>query len=51
MTDIDGEYYLAIQGLNNCFYNLFISTQDVKIMALEKGFLLDILVKKDDFLF
>ena len=34
---IDGDYYLAIQGLNECFFNLFISTQDVKIVSIEKG--------------
>ena len=37
MTDIDGDYYLAIQGLSDCFYNLYISTQDVKIMTLSKN--------------
>ena len=34
MQDIDGDYYLAIQGLNDCFFNLYISTEDVKIMTL-----------------
>ena len=37
MNDIDGEYYLAIQGLDDSFYNLYISTQDVKIMTISKG--------------
>ena len=37
MEDIDGDYYLAIQGLDDCFYNLYISTQDVKIITLDKG--------------
>ena len=37
MSDLDGDYYLAIQGLNDCFFNLYISTQDVKIMSLSKG--------------
>ena len=37
LPDIDGEYYLAIQGLHDCFFNLYISTQDVKIMTLAKG--------------
>ena len=37
MEDIDGDYYLAIQGLDDCFYNLYISTQDVKIITLAKG--------------
>ena len=30
MNDIDGDYYLAIQGFDDSFYNLYISTQDVK---------------------
>ena len=37
MSDISGDYYLAIQALNDCFFNLYISTQDVKIMNLAKG--------------
>ena len=37
MDNIDGDYYLAIKGLDDCFFNLYISTQDVKIMTLEKG--------------
>ena len=37
MKDIDGDYYLAIQGLDDSFYNLYISTQDVKILTLSKG--------------
>ena len=37
MEYIDGDYYLAIHGLNECFFNLFISTQDVKIISLQKG--------------
>ena len=37
MEDIDGEYYLAIRGLGDSFYNLYISTLDVKIMTLSKG--------------
>ena len=37
MNDIDGDYYLAIQGLEDSFYNLYISTQDVKIMTISKG--------------
>ena len=37
MKDIEGDYYLAIQGLNDCFYDLYISTQDVKILAISKG--------------
>ena len=37
MTDLDGDYYLAIQGIGDCFYNLYISTQDVKIITLAEG--------------
>lgn len=37
MNDIDGDYYLAIQGLDDSFYNLYISTQDVKIFTISKG--------------
>ena len=37
MTDLDGDYYLAIQGIEDCFYNLYISTQDVKIITLAEG--------------
>ena len=37
METIDGDYYLAIQGLDDSFFNLYISTQDVKIMTLSKG--------------
>jgi len=37
MKDIDGDYYLAIQGLNDCFFTLYISTQDVKILTLENN--------------
>ena len=34
---LDGDYYLAIQGKEDTFYNLFISTQDVKIITLEEN--------------
>ena len=37
MNDIDGDYYLAIQGLDDSFYNLYISTQEVKIFTISKG--------------
>jgi hypothetical protein len=36
LETIDGDYYLAIQGLDDTFFNLYISTQDVKIMTLSK---------------
>ena len=37
MQDIDGDYYLAIQGFDDTFYSLYISTQDVKILTLSQG--------------
>ena len=37
MTNLDGDYYLAIQGVEDTFYNLYISSQDVKIIALDEG--------------
>ena len=36
IEDIGGDYYLAIQGLNDCFYNLYISTQDVKMLNVDQ---------------
>ena len=36
MNDIEGDYYLAIHALNDCFYTLYISTEDVKILTLAK---------------
>ena len=33
-TDLDGEYYLTIQALGECFYNLYVSTEDIKIMKI-----------------
>ena len=36
-TELDGDYYLAIQGKDDTFYNLYISTQDVKIITLEEN--------------
>ena len=37
MNDLDGDYYLAIQGLQDTFYNLYISSQDVKIITITEG--------------
>ena len=37
MDDLDGDYYLAIQGKDDTFYNLYISSQDVKIITLEEN--------------
>ena len=36
IDDIGGDYYLAIQGLNDCFFNLYISTQDVKMLNVDQ---------------
>ena len=35
MSFIDGDYFLAIEGKEDTFYNLYISSQDVKIITLE----------------
>ena len=32
MNDIDGDYYLAIQGLDDSFYNLYISKVYLEIL-------------------
>ena len=37
MNELDGDYYLAIQGKDDTFYNLYISTQDVKIITLDEN--------------
>ena len=37
MKELDGDYYLAIQGKDDTFYNLFISSQDVKIITLDEN--------------
>ena len=38
LRDLDGDYFLVIQGIEDTFYNLYISTQDVKIMTLTEGY-------------
>ena len=37
IKDLDGDYYLAIQGIQDTYYNLYISSQDVKIITLREG--------------
>ena len=37
MNELDGDYYLAIQGKDDTFYNLYISTQDIKIITLNEN--------------
>ena len=37
MRELDGDYYLAIQGKDDTFYNLYISAQDVKIITLDEN--------------
>ena len=36
-SELDGDYYLAIQGKDDTFYNLYISSQDVKIITLDEN--------------
>ena len=36
LNELDGDYYLAIQGKDNTFYNLYISSQDIKIITLDE---------------
>ena len=35
---LDGDYYLAIRGLENTYYNLYISDLDIKIMTISEEF-------------
>ena len=37
MNELDGDYYLAIQGKDDTFYNLYISSQDIKIITLDEN--------------
>ena len=37
LTDLDGDYYLSIQGIEDTFYNLYISSQDVKFITLSEA--------------
>ena len=37
LSELDGDYYLAIQGKEDTFYNLYISSQDVKILTIEEN--------------
>ena len=37
LKDLEGDYYLAIQGIQDTYYNLYISSQDVKIITLGEG--------------
>ena len=38
ITELKGDYYLSIQGQEDTFYNLYISSQEVKFMALKEGY-------------
>ena len=37
MNELDGDYYLAIQGKDDTFYNLYISSQNIKIITLDEN--------------
>ena len=37
MNELDGDYYLAIQGKYDTFYNLYISSQYIKILTLDEN--------------
>ncbi len=37
LNELDGDYYLAIQGKDDTFYNLYISSQDIKIITLDEN--------------
>ena len=38
MNNLDGEYYLAIRGFKDTYYNLFISDSNTKIMTISEEF-------------
>ena len=37
LNELDGDYYLVIQGKDNTFYNLYISSQNIKIITLDEN--------------
>ena len=37
LNELDGDYYLAIQGKDDTFDNLYISSQDIKIITLDEN--------------
>ena len=36
LNELDGDYYLAIQGKDDTFYKLYISSQNIKIITLDE---------------
>ena len=38
IKNLDGEYYLAIRGLDNTFFNLFISDLDIQLTTISEEF-------------
>ena len=38
IKSIDGDYYLAIRGFENTYYNLYISDLDIKMMTISEEF-------------
>ena len=38
LNELDGDYYLAIQGKDDTFYNLYISSQNIKIITLDENY-------------
>ena len=44
LNELDRDYYLAIQGKDDTFYNLYISSQDIKIITLDENHQLDVYV-------
>ena len=44
LNELDGDYYLAIQGKDYIFYNLYISSQDIKIITLDENHQRDVYV-------
>ena len=37
LNELDRDYYLAIQGKDDTFYNLYISSQNIKIITLDEN--------------
>ena len=38
IKNLDGDYYLAIRGFENTYYNLYISDLDIKLMTISEEF-------------
>ena len=44
MNELDGDYYLAIQDKDDTFYNLYISSRDIKIITFDENHQRDVYV-------